>query len=411
VYERGKLLDEIATLPMSKQKTKIQILCSPARSYDCLLGSISDLIDAGKRTSARAVNIIIAATNWDIGRQLVEFEQGGKVRAQYGADLLDRLSQDLTAKHGRGFGVDNLELFRKLYHAFPPSHIQAKLAHEAGMSLSRNSESSIRKSSAPAGLPSNSDSMIRNLSLPEIAAAFPLSWTHYVHLLRRARSAEARHFYEAEALRGGWTVKQLDRQISSLFYERAILSKSKAAMLTKGTKASPEDAVSADEEIRDPLVLEFLNLRDEYSESDLEVALIRHLETFLMELGSEFAFLGRQRRLRIGAEWYRVDLLFFHRCLRCLVIIDLKLGKFSHADAGQMHLYLNYAHEHWTHEDENPPVGLILCTEKDAAVAKYALDALPNKVLAREYQLALPDEKALAAELKETRRQLDARRK
>ena len=192
---------------MSKQKTKIQTLCSPAPGYDTLLGSISDLIDAAKRTSARAVNVIIAATNWDIGRQIVEFEQGGKVRAQYGAELLDRLSQDLTARHGRGFGVDNLELFRKLYHAFPPSRIQAKLAHEAGMSISRNSESSIRKSPVPAVLPPNSDSMIRNLSLPDIATAFPLSWTHYVHLLRRARSAEARHFYEAEALRGGWTVK------------------------------------------------------------------------------------------------------------------------------------------------------------------------------------------------------------
>ena len=168
---------------------------------------------------------------------------------------------------------------------------------------------------------------------------------------------------------------------------------------------------SADEEIRDPLVLEFLNLRDEYSESDLEDALIRHLESFLMELGGDFAFIGRQRRLRIGSEWYRVDLLFFHRKLRCLVVIDLKLGKFTHADAGQMHLYLNYARGHWAHEGENPPVGLILCAEKDESVAKYALDALPNKVLAREYQLALPKEKTLAAELEKTRKQWEARRK
>ena len=154
-----------------------------------------------------------------------------------------------------------------------------------------------------------------------------------------------------------------------------------------------------------------MNLRDEYSESDLEDALIHHLENFLMELGGDFAFIGRQRRLRIGGEWYRVDLLFFHRRLRCLVVIDLKLGKFTHADAGQMHLYLNYAREHWTHEGENPPVGLILCTEKDEAVAKYALDALPNKVLAREYQVALPGVKALAAELEKTRKLLEDRQK
>jgi hypothetical protein len=134
------------------------------------------------------------------------------------------------------------------------------------------------------------------------------------------------------------------------------------------------------------------------------------METFLLELGSDFAFVGRQRRLRIGDEWYRVDLLFFHRRLRCLVIIDLKLGKFTHADAGQMHLYLNYAREHWTRPDENPPVGLILCAQKDSALARYALENLPNKVLAAEYKVVLPAEKTLAAEIDRTRKLLEARR-
>ena len=135
------------------------------------------------------------------------------------------------------------------------------------------------------------------------------------------------------------------------------------------------------------------------------------LETFLLELGGDFAFIGRQRRLRIGDEWYRVDLLFFHRRLRCLVVIDLKVGRFTHADAGQMHLYLNYATEHWMPDGENPPVGLILCAEKDAAVARYALDNLPNKVLAAEYRMALPDEKTLAAEVERTRQRFEARAK
>jgi predicted nuclease of restriction endonuclease-like (RecB) superfamily len=249
----------------------------------------------------------------------------------------------------------------------------------------------------------------RKFDLSPIAEALPLSWSHYVHLIRRSRSPEALDFYHQEALRGGWSVRQLDRQIASLFYERTALSKNKANMLTKGAKARPEDRVSAEEEIRDPYVLEFLRLKDEYSESDLEEALIRHLEHFLLELGAEFAFIGRQKRLRIGDEWYRVDLLFFHRRLRCLVVIDLKAGKFTHADAGQMHLYLNYAREHWTRPDENPPVGLILCAEKDEALAKYALDGLPNKVLARDYKLALPDEKILARELEKTRKSLEAR--
>ena len=180
-------------------------------------------------------------------------------------------------------------------------------------------------------------------------------------------------------------------------------------MLKKGAKPLPEDAVTPEEEIKDPLVLEFLGLKDEYSENDLEEALIHQLENFLLELGGDFTFVGRQRRLRIGDEWYRVDLLFYHRCLRCLVIIDLKLGKFTHADAGQMHLYLNYAREHWTHAGENPPVGLILCAQKDHAVARYALEGLPNKVLAAEYRTALPDEKTLAAEIDKTRRMLEGR--
>ena len=163
--------------------------------------------------------------------------------------------------------------------------------------------------------------------------------------------------------------------------------------------AKPGEALSPEEEIKDPFVLEFLGLKDEYSESDLEEALIRELETFLLELGGDFTFVGRQKRLRIGDEWYRIDLLFFHRKLRCLVVIDLKLGKFTHADAGQMHLYLNYAREHWTNDGENPPVGVILCTQKDAAVVHYALEDLPNKVLAAEYRTTLPDEKTLATEL------------
>ena len=180
-------------------------------------------------------------------------------------------------------------------------------------------------------------------------------------------------------------------------------------MLTKGAKSLLEDRVSPDEEIRDPYILEFLGLKDEYSENDLEEALIRHLEHFLLELGGDFAFIGRQKRLRIGNEWYRVDLLFFHRRLRCLIVIDLKVGKFTHADAGQMHLYLNYAREHWSQPEENPPVGLILCAQKDEALAKYALEGLPNKVLAREYKLALPDEKTLARELEMTQKRIESR--
>jgi len=247
------------------------------------------------------------------------------------------------------------------------------------------------------------------LAVRDLSAHFPLPWSAYVRLLS-VTSEPARKFYETEALRGGWSVRQLDRQINSLFYERTALSRNKAKMLSKGTAAKPEDAIAPEEEIKDPYVLEFLGLKDEYSESEIEEALILHLERFLLELGGDFTFVGRQRRLRIGDEWYRIDLLFFHRKLRCLVVIDLKRGKFTHADAGQMHMYLNYAREHWTRADENPPVGLILCTQKDEAIARYALDGLPNKILATEYRTVLPDEQLIADEIEKIRRQLEERK-
>lgn len=216
----------------------------------------------------------------------------------------------------------------------------------------------------------------------------------------------------APLLRGGmfaWSIRQLERQIDSQFYERTALSRHKAAMLIKNQREP--NPLTPEQEIKDPYVLEFLALKDEYSENQLEEALILHLESFLLELGEDFTFVARQKRMRIGDEWYRVDLLFYHRRLRCLVLIDLKLGKFTHADAGQMHMYLNYAKAHWTHPDENPPVGLILCAQKDESVAKYSLEDLPNKVLAAEYRTVLPEEKAISEELNRTRLALLARRR
>jgi predicted nuclease of restriction endonuclease-like (RecB) superfamily len=369
--------------------------------YPALVKDLSGLLEAARRASARAVNALMTATYWEIGRRIVEFEQGGAKRAAYGAELLEKLSEDLTGRFGRGFSRPNLQRFREFYLRFPLNEIRSTLS-----SKSRSAALPKIRSTASG----NSEAVVRKSRVAVVAEAFPLPWSHYVVLIGRARSPEALAFYHAEALRGGWSVRQLDRQIASQFYERTALSRNKAAMLAKGSEEKPSDTLTADEEVRDPLVLEFLGLKDEYSENDLEEALVRHLESFLLELGRDFAFIGRQRRLRIGDEWYRVDLLFFHRRLRCLVVIDLKVGKFTHADAGQMHLYLNYAREHWTQPDENPPVGLILCSEKNDAVARYALEGLPSKVLAREYRLALPDEKRLVAEIEKTRQRLEARR-
>ncbi len=367
--------------------------------YEAVFGDVSRIIDAARDSAARSVNAAMTAAYWLIGRRIVEFEQSGEERAEYGAALIERLAEDLTGRFGRGFSLQGIYKMRLFYLSFPSDRI---LPTVSGKSASSHRQRIL--STASGEFMTASD----GVGFEDLLSAFPLPWSAYVRLLS-VRDEQAREFYETEALRGGWSVRQLDRQIASQFYERTALSKNKAAMLTSGRKPNAEDAVLPQEQIKDPFVLEFLGLKDEYSESDLEDALIRHLETFLMELGDDFCFMGRQRRLRIGNRWYRVDLLFYHRGLRCLVVIDLKIGAFTHADAGQMHLYLNYAREHWVREGENPPVGLILCSEKDEALARYALDGLPNNVMAGEYRITLPEETILAAELDRTRQAIELR--
>jgi predicted nuclease of restriction endonuclease-like (RecB) superfamily len=359
-------------------------------NYDNIRAEIVELLKAARSTAARNVNSIMTATYWEIGRRIVEQELKGEARANYGEQLLELLAKDLTRQFGRGFGNINLWRMRAFYRAWSDGEILSTLSKEFCKLLPFN----------------NVNPLSSNIST--LSASFPLPWSAYVRLLGVKRP-EARVFYETEALRSGWSVRQLDRQIGSQFYERIALSQNKAAMLEKAETSQPSDAVTPEEAIKDPFVLEFLDLKDEYSESDLEEALIHRLTDFLLELGDDFAFLGRQRRLRIDDTWFRIDLVFFHRRLRGLVIVDLKVGRFSYADAGQMHLYLNYAREHWMKPGENPPVGLILCTEKGAAEAHYALDSLPNKVLAAEYQTVLPDEKLIAEELERSRRELEQR--
>ncbi len=367
--------------------------------YQAVFGDVSKIIDSARESAARSVNAAMTAAYWLIGHRIVESEQLGEERAEYGAALLERLAEDLTQRFGRGFSRQNLQHMRLFYLAYTPDRIRQTVSGKSALPRGRV----IRQT--PSGI---SQTTSVEVVFNDLLAAFPLPWSAYVRLLS-VRNEQAREFYETEALRGGWSVRQLDRQIGSQFYERTALSKNKAAMLTSGRRPKTEDLAVPQEQIKDPFVLEFLDLKDEYSESDLEEALIRHLETFLMELGGDFCFMGRQRRLRIGNRWYRVDLLFYHRGLRCLVVIDLKIGAFTHADAGQMHLYLNYAHEHWVREGENPPVGLILCSEKDEALAHYALDGLPNNVMAGEYRVTLPDEELLATELDRTRQAMDLR--
>ena len=373
-------------------------------SYGDIHSSIVQLLEEARRAAARSVNALMTASYWEIGRRIVEADQGGQERAEYGEQLIKRLAKDLTTRFGRGFSRQNLWQMRAFYLAWPLEHI-VQTKSDASLSMP--------KVQTPSGELQNPQ-IIQALSaqLPDLATLschFPLPWSAYVRLLS-VKNEQARAFYETEALRCGWTVRQLDRQINSQFYERIALSRNKAAMLEKAEQPETSDVITPEEAIKDPFVLEFLNLKDEYSESDLEDALIQNLADFLLELGDDFAFVGRQRRLRVGDSWFRIDLLFFHRGLKCLVLIDLKVGRFSYADAGQMHLYLNYAKAHWMREGENPPVGLILCASKDAAEAHYALDGLPNTILAAEYKTVLPSEKQIEEALQSARLALENRR-
>lgn len=402
---------------MAKRRKSTEVIPKPEAGYDSLLTGISELLDQARRTSARTVNSILTATYWDIGRRIVEFEQGGKARAEYGAGLWKQLAADLTAKHGRGFSKSNLALMRAFYLGWeifqtPSGKLDAKvtlLSETGGDSTllpkpSVDSTGEVIAQTASAELPL----VPLPTASPVLGAVFPLSWSHYVKLMS-VEKPHARAFYEAEAIRGGWSVRQLDRQIGAQFFERTSQSKQREAMLARGQRPKPEDAVSVQDEIRDPYLLEFLNLNDEYSESELEEALVRHLEWFLLELGAGFTFVARQKRIRIGDEWYRIDLLLFHRRLRCLVVIDLKIGKFTHADAGQMNLYLNYVREHMMEPEENDPVGLILCSAKNDAVVHYAMGGIQAKVFASRYLTALPDPETLKQEILTTQHALETR--
>ncbi len=411
---------------MAKGRKKNEMVAASPELYGGLVTSISELLDEARRGAARTVNSILTATYWEVGRRIVEFEQGGQARAEYGAGLIQRLARDLTDKHGRGFSERNVWNMKDFYLGWeilqtPSAEFEARvrlpLAQDekleeifstASGKLEVRLAACVEAGSSAAILPTLSaisqiqQTVSGESGSPAFTAVFPLSWSHYVRLMS-VSNEHARAFYESEAIRGGWSVRQLDRQVSTQFFERSSHSKQQAAMLARGQKPKPEDAVSVEDEVRDPYLLEFLNLKDEYSENDLEEALIEHLETFLLELGAGFAFVARQKRIRIGNEWYRIDLLLFNRRLKCLVVIDLKIGKFSHADAGQMSLYLTYAREHLLEPGENDPVGIILCSDKDDAVVHYSMGHMPAKVFASRYLTVLPDADTLRREILATK--------
>ncbi len=343
---------------------------SKKTTYQGLIDRIAEILKQARTKVLKEINRTQVLAYWEIGREIVEFEQKGKARAAYGKGLLKKLSADMTAKFGKGFSRSNLQNMRLFY-----------LAYQKCQTVSGKSQ------------------------FEPI-----LSWSHYCELLKTEEPL-ARSFYEKEASQNNWSVRELKRQINSMLFERLALSKDTRTVMRMAKKGQiiekPEDA------IKDPYILEFLNLKEEtsYTESDLEQAVIDKLEYFLLEIGKGFSFVARQKRITIANRHYYIDLVFYNRILKCFMLIDLKTGELDHSDIGQMNFYLNYFKENEKREEENDPIGLILCAKRDDIFAKYVLGGLNNKVFASKYKLALPSEQEIKRKLKSIPLSLDMKHK
>jgi predicted nuclease of restriction endonuclease-like (RecB) superfamily len=367
---------------------------------------IRELIRSARSTIARGIDLVQVHTNFEIGRRIVEREQQGKGRAAYGKEVIKELAKRLTAEFGRGFSASNLAYMRSfflLYQGRAPifqSVIGKSGATQITQSLTAQSPSDKNAQTAPAQF-KKSQTMSGERADPSRnpPRPFTLSWTHYVFLLG-IKNPDERSFYEIEAAAQDWNVRELKRQYNSSLYERLALSRDKAG-IHKLAKEGHQIA-TPDDLLKEPLVLEFLGLEEQrrYSESDLETAIINQIERFLLELGKGFLFEARQRRFTFDDEHYFVDLVFYNRLLRCYVLIDLKLGKLTHQDLGQMQMYVNYFDRQIKTKDENPSVGIILCKQKNSALVRITLPKDAN-IHAREYQLYLPSKEQLQRKLVE----------
>ena len=323
------------------------------KNYNSLVKDIGKILDQGRKQAFKAVNEILVKTYWEIGRRIVVFEQEGKERAEYGTYLLERLSKDLRLKYGKGFSRSNIIYIRLFYIKYQKSET---LSHQ-------------------------------------------LSWSHYFELLKVEEDLE-RFFYEKQCLNENWSVRELKRQINSALFYRLALSKDKKGILKLSKKGQLIE--KADDLIKNPYIFEFLGITEDYhySEKELEQKLIDNLKMFLLELGKGFTFVARQFRISLGNEHFYIDLVFYHRILKCFVLIDLKIGNVEPRDVGQMNMYLNYFKAEEMAEQDNEPIGIILSAKKDRIKIDYALGSISNKLFVSKYKLYLPNKKELEARLK-----------
>lgn len=392
----------------AKKKATLKKPAPARRGEEALYGRVARILEEARRHVVRSVNSAQVAANWLIGREIVEEEQRGKARAGYGEELIESLGRALSREYGRGFSATNLRLMRQFYLVFPvllnsQAQIHQTMSDESEGGWGREA---IHQTVSDELGDAQAGDAIRQ-TLPDesqlVTSLHPnLSWSHYC-LLMKVQKPLAREFYESECIEARWNVRELERQIGSLYYERLLMSKNRKKMILENRKgAVSAHAAAALEVIKDPYVLEFLGLPEspELNETELETRLVGQLQTFLMELGRGFAFIGRQQRLTLEGDHFYADLVFYRTRLKCYIVLDLKTKKLTHADLGQMQLYVNYYDEEIAAEDDNPTLGLILCTDKNEAVCKYVLGKENRTIFTSRYQLHLPTEEELAAELR-----------
>lgn len=334
------------------------------------LKNVSDVLSQARKNAKTAINISMVYAYYEIGRMIVEEEQQGENRAAYGKQLLKELSAYLTENCGKGFSVGNLKNIRQFYKVYSSDQIGETVF-----------------------------SQFENLPAVSTGRKFFLSWSHYLKLMR-IEDVDERHFYEIECVKNNWSLREFQRQFDSALYQRLMLSTEKDDVKKLSQKGQSIERSS--DLVKDPYVLEFLGLEEKskYSESDLETRIIDNLQTFLLELGTGYTFVARQKRFTFNESHFRVDLVFYNRLLRCFVVFDLKIGTLKHQDLGQMQMYVNYYDRYEKQEDENPTIGVLLCQDKDDSLVELTLPKDSN-IYASKYQLYLPDKKMLQRKLQE----------
>lgn len=345
-----------------------------------LFSQVVDLLQQSKQQVVRAINQTMVYTYYEIGRMIVEEEQNGKDRAEYGKQLLKGLSKQLNQEFGKGFSVESLDRMRKFYKTYS---ISASLTR-----ISDDSNSSSLMTNSEGGKTQSLTAIFKNSN------SFNLTWTHYIFLMR-IDDLKERRFYEIESEKYNWSVRELKRQYDSALYTRLALSRDKEGVNKLSEKGQiiekPKDI------IKDPYILEFLGLPElhQYSETELEAEIISKLEQFLLELGHGFTFVARQQRITFDDKHFRIDLVFYNRILKCFVLIDLKIGELKHQDLGQMQMYVNYYDRKMRLEDENKTIGIVLCQNKSDLVVEYTLPENNEQIFASKYKTVLPSKEAL----------------